>query len=203
MLIIQSTSYSVVVRLVDVNGNPVVNLTTSSISAYLKKEGEASFTVITLTGGSNFSNNGNGYYTITLSALQTNVLGSLYLLLRGDIFQDSIVGLTVATAGTAPPASPVVSLNKTVVYGSIVDSAGLAASGVVVTLNLLNSPTIVTSGSDGVGVTNGKLVTKTDSQGYFTLSAVTNLTYEVIIPAINFRRIITPVNSTPLNVFGV
>jgi hypothetical protein len=203
MLVLQNTSFSVVVKLLDINSNPVTNLSVSDIVASIRREGDSNFTTISLTSGLTFFNNGSGYYTFVINSSYTNVLGSLYFLLKGTLFQDYLVGNTVVASAASLPSSPVITPAFGNIYGSIINSSGVGVVGAVVTAQLVSPPAIITSGATGAGVTNGQVYAKTDTNGYFALNLVAGVSYDVMIPSINFRKTILITPGSSINVFGV
>lgn len=187
MFVVQSSAHSLLVQLLDLDGLPVVGITPSNLTVYLKKQGATAFVPI-VVNTSNFFYAGDGYYALNLSTTDTNTVGSLYTLFKGELFKDTLSSLTVVSPSVSLPTSPVVSVTSGNIYGILYSASNTPVANALITVKLLNTPAIITSSSEGIGITADVLSTKTDSAGYFTLSGVSGLTYEVYIPSLNFRK---------------
>jgi hypothetical protein len=200
MFVLQNSSYSFLVQLLDLTGEPVTNVTYLGVTGFIRKQGALSFTGFPVTA-LNFFYVGNSYYNLTVSSSDTNTAGSLSILLQGPSFKDSLQVLTVVASMPVLPATPSASVTSSTIYGLVATSAGPAAD-VKVSLKMLSSPAVVSSSGEGVGIVNDTKVTKTDASGYFSLTGVVDLQYEIWIPSLNYRKVFV-MPSTNKNVFDI
>lgn len=137
---------------------------------------------------------GGGYYRLALDTTDTAVLGNVFIRVEGP----SIASLVdVATVAVIVPASPTVLpvVATTVITGTIFAPDSTPQDNAVVQARVLTIPAIF----DGVGITTGLTVVRTDDSGYFTLTLITGARVDVSIPSVGYRRTITvPASSTNL-----
>lgn len=198
-VLLQSASGSITIFLELSAGGAATGLTSSSVTAGLKKEGESSFSAFTLSG-SNFTEIGSGFYEVDFTSGNTNVLGNLYLSIIGATVKTSLHSAYVAVAGSLSPTVSPPTLNTSVISGYLQNLQGSPISGATVSAKILDIPTL-TPGSGGniVGLTTTTIVTKTDAQGYFALTLAEGTNVDIIIPSINYRRtILVPTSDTAL-----
>jgi hypothetical protein len=189
-ILLQSTVGSITVFLELNTGVAATGLLFSSITASLKKEGESSFSAFTLTG-SNFTEISNGFYEIDFTTSNTNTLGNLYLSITGPTVKTSLFSVYIAVAGSVSPTVAPPVLETSTISGYLQNLEGSPISGSSVSAKILNIPAL-TPGSGGnlVGISTTTIVTKTDTQGYFSLTLLVGTSVDIIIPSINYRRTI-------------
>lgn len=195
MLILQSTASSVTVRIFDNTGVPHVGIAATSVTGFIRKQGATAFSTFPVTVG-NFSNLGNGYYAVGLSATDTNTVGSVTVLLQSTLFEDALIHVTVVGSSASLPAGPSISVTTGSVYGVVRTGDGSPLVNATVTAVPVGAPIILSSGVEGVIVSNKPITTKTDSTGYFVISTIVGLTLDVYIPAVNYRAtVVMPAGS--------
>lgn len=201
-LLIQSAATSVVVYLELEDGGPAVGLVAADVTAGIKKNGAASFSVFALSG-SNFTDIGDGFYEVDLVAGNTDTLGTLYLSFTGATIKSSLLAGYVATAAAAPPIpTPAFTPPVTAIFGYIYDSSGAPISNAVVAARVVQQPTVVHPTSDGILIGSSLLTTRTDDTGFFTVSLLTGASVEFIITSANYRRVVTVPGATA-NLFDI
>lgn len=193
-LFLQNTAAKLVVYLTDTASVPATTLTFADVSCSLKKT-SGSFNVFTLTA-LNFTNQGDGFYEVTLDATDTDVLGVLYLWFSGVSIKSCLTSanVVVASALVVSP-SPIYTPTTAAIYGSIFTPAGLPSAGVSVSFSLVAKPAVM---PPGYLLTSSFLTTSTDSTGLFTIDLLVGGTYEVVIPDADYRRVFTVIESTSL-----
>lgn len=201
-LLIQSTATEVVVFLELSAGGAATGLTSADVTAGIKKEGGSSFVAFTLSG-SNFSDLGNGYYMVDLTAANTDTLGSLYMSFVGADIKSALLVARVAEEATAPPSpSPPFTPTLTTIFGYIYDSGGNPEESVSVIARVINQPQIVHPTTDGILLTSDFITTTTDESGFFTMNLIAGSTVEFIISQGNYRRTVLIPGSTA-NLFDI
>jgi hypothetical protein len=156
-----------------------------------------------LVGGSdgNFTHLGDGFYEIDLTAADTLVLGNLHIRITGGGLKTSLLVAYVAASNPdVPPTSP--SIATSILFGFLKKADGSALVGASVYARPLSSPTVLHSGTEGMGVGTDAVTTRSDASGYFTLSLAAGMAVDFSIPSINFRRTLTVPGSTT-NVFDI
>lgn len=184
-----------------------IDAAATQVEADYSGDGTSSLTLAAgptaLAGGSdgNFTHLGDGFYEIDLTTTDTSVLGNLHVRITGGSVKTALlVGYVAASAPAVPPTSP--SITTTVIFGFLKKADGSALAGASVSARPLSSPTVLHSGTEGMGVGTDAISTRSDTSGYFTLEIAAGLTVDFSIPTINFRRTFTvPGSST--NVFDI
>lgn len=186
----QSTNNSFTMYIEAQAGGPATGLLSTSITVQMKKEGAASFSAFTLSGA-NFTDLSNGFYEIDVTSGNTDTLGNLYFSITGATIVTQLVTTYVAVAGSITPSPAIPSTSTTNIYGNIKDLTGTPTSGVSVSARILSMPSFVPSGSVNVGITTSLISTKTDSNGYFSLTLIEGAAVDITISGLNYRRTIT------------
>lgn len=200
--IIQNAATSVVVYLELQAGGPATGLTSADVTAGIKKNGAASFSVFSLTG-SNFTDLGSGFYEVDLASADTDTLGLLYLSFSGAAIKQALFVGYVAVAAAAPPVPPPsFSPPLTAIFGYVYSSAGSPLADVNVVARVVQQPTIIHPTTDGILIGSEFLIAKTDSAGFFTISLLTGSRVEFIITDANYRRVVTVPGATA-NLFDI
>jgi|LakMenEpi03Aug12_release.lakeMendotaPanAssembly.Ray.scaffolds.fasta_scaffold01119_42 hypothetical protein len=200
-LLLQSTPSSVVVYLELSTGLPATSLTFSDVTVGLKKEGGSflPFPITALT----WTNLGNGFYQVAVTASDTNTLGSLYFSFTGATIKAALIVARVAVAVAAPPTPPSpFTPTTTTIFGYIYDQVGAPKEAVSISVRTITMPTIIRPASDGVLISEGFVTARTDSTGFFSLDLLTGTQVEFVIPDANYRRVIT-VPSNASNLFDI
>ncbi len=196
-LLVQDSTGSLIVYLeLSPDGAPATGLTFADITADIRKEG-GSFAPMVLDGD-NFTETGAGFYELDLAVTDTDVLGNLTVRVSGATIRTTVLTAFVAdvvpTSPTTTPAPP-----RTSIFGFLKDPAGEPVVNATVSVRIISTPYINNQGDDGVLISDGLLITKSDSSGFFTISLITGATVEVFISSSNYRKMITvPVASTSL-----
>jgi hypothetical protein len=198
-ILLQDTAGSVTVYLELSAGGPATGLTFADVLADLKKEGESSFSAMSLSG-SNFVEVGGGTYSITLATTDTDVLGNLYIRVSGATVETTLVLGYVAASAPVNPTTPL-SINTTALFGYIVDLQGTPVSGASVSARVLATPAIGSSTEDYIQADT--LVTaKSDADGFFTIVLISGAQVDFYIPSAGYRRTLQ-VPSSSTNVFDI
>jgi hypothetical protein len=198
-ILLQDTAGSVTVYLELSAGGPATGLTFADVLADLKKEGESSFSAMSLSG-SNFIEVGGGTYSITLATTDTDVLGNLYIRVSGATVETTLVLGYVAASAPVNPTTPL-SINTTALFGYIVDLQGTPVSGASVSARVLATPAIGSSTEDYIQADT--LVTaKSDADGFFTIVLISGAQVDFYIPSAGYRRTLQ-VPSSSTNVFDI
>lgn len=198
-ILLQDTVGSLVVYLEDSAGVAVTGLDNTDVTADLRKEG-GSFAAMTLTG-SNFVETGSGFYTLSLAATDTDVLGTLYVRIDGAAIK---LVLTSAFVAASAPINPTQaqSIPVTALFGYVNLPDGAPMAGATVSARILSTPSIQYTGDEAVLFGTGLVTVKTDSSGFFSISLVTGAEVDVFVPAADYRRTLT-VPGTSQNLFSI
>jgi len=154
-----------------------------------------------LSGGvdGTFTELGSGFYNISLSASDTDTVGTTFLQVTGVGLLSLAEGYYVSAAPSlGTPTTP-----TTTVYGTILDVSGNAVVGAAITFQAVPAPTIVHPGSFGIGIDSDLVTVSTDTDGYFSISLVTGTTVSVTIPVLCFRTTISVPASSSANLFDI
>lgn len=199
VILLQDTAGSVTVYLELTAGGPATGLTFSDVLVDLKKEGDLSFSSKALTG-SDFTEVGGGTYSISLTALETDTLGNMYIRVSGATINTALVSAYVAATAPVNPTAPL-SINTTALFGYIVDLQGSAVGGASVSARVLATPALGSSTEDYVQ--SDTLVTvKSDADGFFTITLITGAQVDIYIPSAGYRRTLQ-VPSSSTNLFDI
>jgi len=192
----QNASTTVVLYLEDlVTGNAAIGLTFADVSCELRK-GPGSFVSLTLDA-LNFIEINQGFYSLSLTAANTDTLGVFSIRTLGGTIRPALLsGLVVSVSSITP--TPITPPSTVAMFGSVFNSNGTPAAGASVSARILSQPTIV----PGMALTNTPLVTRTDSAGFFSLSLIEGVTVDVFIGVANFRRTIS-VPGTSFDLFDL
>lgn len=197
---LQNATASLTVYLSEVGSSaPATGLTFADVTCELRK-GSGSFVVKSLTA-LNFTEINGGFYSLELASADTDTLGQLAIRITGALNSPALVYGFVATSATIVPVTttpPATSALFGFVYGP--DAQPVRNAPVVA--RTLSQPTVLHPGTDGIGVATSIVSTRTDANGYFEMSLITGLTVDVIISAVNYRRVLT-VPSLSTNVFDI
>ena len=184
-ILVQNAVGSITLFLQNAALAPVTGLTFADVTVDLQKAGAGSFSNKVLTAP-DFVELDGGFYTLNLSATETDTLGNLNIRVSGaTISTYHTTAYIAANAVTVPPVS--LSIPQTTIYGYVYDPAGNPVSGASVSAKILNIPTILQA-TEGVLLVTKSVVTKTDTSGYFSLDLVTGATVAIAIPSANYRR---------------
>lgn len=198
-ILLQDTTGSATVYLEVSAGGAATGLTFADVSADLKKEGEGSFTAMTLSGA-NFTEVGGGTYEISFSVLDTDTLGNLYIRVSGATIKTALETVYVAATVPVNPTSSL-SINTTALFGYIVDLQGAAVAGASVSARVLATPALGSSTEEYIQADT--LVTaKSDSDGFFTMTLISGAQVDIYIPSAGYRRTLQ-VPSTSTNLFDI
>lgn len=200
-ILLQNNAGSITIYLELTSGGAATGILPASLTADIKKEGQSSFSSFSLSG-TNFTEIGNGFYEVDLAATDTDVLGNLYLRFSGPTIKYLVVsGFVAATAPVNP--STITPPSVTDLYGFIYNPDGTPVEGATVSVKVLTPPQVLSSADpEGFGITTPTISTKTDAEGFFTLKVVSGLTVDVLIPSIQYRRVLI-VPATNSNVFDI
>ena len=178
------------------DGSAATGLTFADITADLKKEGGA-FTPMVLDGV-NFTETGGGFYQLDLAAADNDTLGNSQVRVSGATIRTTLLSAFIAevvpTSPTTTPAPP-----KTAIFGFIKDADGAPVNNATVSVKILSTPYINSAGDDGILITDGLIIAKTDVAGFFSIDLITGAIVEAFISSASYRKSFTvPVVSTNL-----
>ncbi len=178
------------------DGSAATGLTFADITADLKKEGGA-FTPMVLDGV-NFTETGGGFYQLDLAAADNDTLGNSQVRVSGATIRTTLLSAFIAevvpTSPTTTPAPP-----KTAIFGFIKDADGAPVNNATVSVKILSTPYINSAGDDGILITDGLIIAKTDVAGFFSIDLITGAIVEAFISSASYRKSFTvPVASTNL-----
>ncbi len=124
-----------------------------------------------------------------------NVTGDFVADFNPDAGTNFSRSVEVTTAG----GLPVPGLNTCDLEDHIVDVAGSPLENVTVAATILATPYIDT----GAGISSEVITSVTDSNGFFSLTALQGATLDVIIPAIAYRRTIVVPSASQADLFSI
>lgn len=200
-ILLQDTTGSVTLYLTQSSDDTeATGLTHSDVSVDLKKSDESSFSAKSLDG-TNFTEIGDGFYELDLTASDLDTLGNLYIRVTGATINTALETVFVAESTPVNPTSPL-SIPQTSLFGYIYDAEGSPVVGASVSARVLAQPSVLYSGAEGLALATALATAKTDNDGFFTISLVTGSSIDVFIPAVNYRRTLT-VPGTSQNLFDI
>lgn len=200
-ILLQNATGSITVYLELSAGGAATGLTFSDVTADLKKTGESSFTAMTLSG-SNFTEIGSGFYELDFAVGDTDTLGNMYVRISGATIK---LSLSVAFVAATAPVNPTTinPPNTSELFGFVYGPDAAPVAGASVSVKLLSPPQVLSSSDpEGFGVTTNTLTTKTDAEGFFTITVTEGLTVDFAIPALSYRRTLV-VPAANSNVFDL
>lgn len=199
-ILLQNATASLTVYLSEAGAStPATGLTFSDVTCEIRKDG-GSFVVKPLTA-LNFVEINNGFYSLELTAADTDTLGQFAARITGASITPSLLSgvvidvTAVVPSTTTPPAT-------TTLFGYVFGPDAAPVRNAPVTARVLSQPTVLHPGLDGIGIATATVSTKTDANGYFELSLVAGLAVDFIISAVNYRRTLV-VPSVSSNVFDL
>lgn len=206
---------AIIVDLSDVDGNNTATLVAAEItSSITDATGTASGTgsdtlsfaegPTFLTGGadSNFGEAFDGYYFLTLDAADTDTLGSLGLFVTGATIRTALEGFQIVESFESATSPGVGTPNTTSIYGYVYEIDGTPKAGAGVSARTLNSPSIVSPGTEGMAVSTDIVTAISDSTGFFALTLLTGSQVDITVASVNYRRTIT-VPADSINLFEI
>ncbi len=183
-VLIKNQTNSITMYLTNSSGTAVTGLTYATTFVDIRKN-EDSFYNKTLTSG-NFAELGSGFYTLALTASDCDTLGEMLIRTSGSTIAPYISTATVYTeAPSAPTNSPRPSMSY--LFGYLYGVNGSPVEDASVCYKLLATP----EHSTGYAATEGLVVEKTDSEGFFLLKVITGTTLDLFISEANYRRSVT------------
>lgn len=199
-IVLQSSASSITIYLETTAGAAATGLTFSDVSCDLKKEGAGSFSAKALDG-TNFTEVGGGVYELTFTTAETDTLGNMYVRITGATIKTVLQSVFISEA-TPTVASSALTIPTTNLFGYITSSDGSPLAGASVSLKVLATPTVGSSGGEGYVSDQSLITAKSDSDGYFVIAAITGSIVDLFIPAANYRRTFT-VPSSSSNIFDL
>jgi hypothetical protein len=188
----QSVAGNVVVLLSKTSA-PVTGIAYTAVTCQFRKEG-GSFASKSLTN-LNFTELGNGVYTIGFTTAELNTLGSFVVVVQGASIDQST---TVAQIVAVPVSSTAPTVQTCTLTGSVTDLSGNPQPGIAVTAVPLGKPSIE---QYSVALTDTGVSVTTDANGVFFITLARLADVEIFIPAVNYRRLITVPNTSSANLF--
>ena len=183
-----------VVVLLSKTGAAVEGLIFSDVTCQFRKEGAAGFTAKVLTA-LNFTEIGEGVYTIGFTTAELDTVGSFTVVVQGaDIDQSTTVAQVVAPSVVTTP----ITIQTCTLTGHVVDAKGQPMPDVAVSAHVLGQPSIE---QHAAAVTEEHISSRTDSNGQFFITLIRLADVEVMIPAVNYRRRVVVPNQASANLF--
>lgn len=183
-----------IVVLLSKDGAPVEALAFGDVTCKFLKAGAVSFTAKVLTA-LNFTEVGDGVYTISFTGAELDTLGSFTVVVQGaDIDQSTTMAQVVAATVVTTP----ISIQTCVVTGHVVGPTGEPVQDVAVSAYMLGKPSIE---QHVAAVTEDMVSAKTDANGQFFITLIRLADVEVVIPAVNYRRRLVVPNQASVNLF--
>jgi len=153
------------------------------------------------TGGVDLFNEiGSGWYSVSVSATDTDTLGNMYVRVSSATTKTSLTPAFIAVAAPAPTAT--LNIGTTLLFGYIVDAQGAPLAGAAVSAKVLATPSVGYSVTEGYVQGTSLVTTNTDASGFFQISLVTGSQVDFFIPSSNYRRTLE-VPTTSQNVFDI
>ncbi|GEM_PF-4822685 len=112
-------------------------------------------------------------------------------------------GTEISFINTFYVSSESVSTNECNVYGTILDSTGEAFEGVRIYAIPTTVPAFISTSTGLVAIGYEPRSTVTDSNGYFTLALLRNLSFNITIKEIGLRDTITVPDDSSVNLFSL
>lgn len=192
----------------DINtGNPRTGILYNQVTVALKKSTDAAFIAKILAGGTDFRENGNGFYEVLFSAPELSVLGTfLYVVNSNGALPAPAIRQAVGQAFVEPSSSytpGTITLPTNIITGNLIDLKGQPLIGEAVSARVLSAPSILGTSPNIGGIGTDMVVTKTDSGGFFALELLRNATVDVVIPVINYRRTLKVPNNATDKLFDI
>lgn len=199
-VLLKDTAVSVTAYLEWSSGGPATGLDHTEVTASLKKAG-GSFTALPLTA-STWTELGSGFYELDLSAGNVDTDGLLYISITASGVRTAVLVFNVLPASSVSPSPVPVALPTTNIYGYLYTASGAPKSGASVIVRTVNVPSVLHPEDEGIAITTEALMFTTDSSGMFSMSLLTGSSVEILIPSVDYRRVIT-VPSTSTNLFDI
>lgn len=178
---------------------PRTGITFGQIAVNYQKEGATTLTAKSLLV-SDFREIGLGVYEILFSAAELNTLGMFLYVVNsnGTLAPPAIkqyVDQANVQAATVP--STAITLATNIITGNVVDLNGVAIEDAAVSARVLEMPAIAGTYPNIGGVSTDMVSTRTDSNGFFSLTLIQGSVVDITIPRVNYRRTLTvPNNAT-------
>ncbi len=189
----QSVSTPILV-LLSLDDVAVTGLTSASVTCVFMKSG-GSFAAKTLNVG-NFSEKGNGVYTVTFTAAELDTLGPFTVVITGASIDQSttIANIVAASATTVAPVTG----ELCTLVGHVVSPAGVPKQNAQISVMIFGHPAIE---QYSLAVADDLLTALTDANGYFQIAVLRLAEVEVFIPSVSYRRRLTVPNQASANLF--
>lgn len=175
------------------SGLPATGIAHTALTVELSKAGGA-FSPKVMTA-LNWTEVGNGVYTLALSATDTNTLGDLIVTVNAATVTQFVVDAEVVTAAQASSA---VELLTCILSGYVIGLGGQPMPGQGVFARLVG-----TTWQGSIGVGDSVVATKTNENGQFFLTLARLAEVQVSIPAMNFSRLLTVPNAASADLFTI
>lgn len=175
---------------------PVTGLTFSNVTAQYMKEGDVSFSAFTLDG-TNFTEIGNGVYTIQFTASELDTVGAFTVVVTGATIDQSTTIVTVLAATQATTTS---SVQTCLISGHVFNASGKPEVGAAVFASVIGLPSVE---QNAAVVTDERVTVTTNTNGEFFLTLVRLADVEVSIPTANYRRRLVVPNTTSALLFDI
>lgn len=195
-IVVQSVPEELICTLTDADSEPVTGLTSSDVTCQIRKAGEGSFSSKALTG-LNFVEVGSGVYTLIPTAANIDTIGVFVWTIDGAAIKQFVGVANIVSAETSNTVS---TLDTCVITGHVFTLSGNPVIGATVSARVLGKPTIL---NNNVGILDESVSTTTDNTGQFFLLLARLAEVEVVIPSMNYRRILTVPNDTNADLFEV
>lgn len=200
VILLQSQAGDVSVYVETTAGAAATGLLFSDVTVNIQKDGGSYAAMNPVLDGTSWTEVSGGWYTIRLSANDTDTLGNLYVRVEGAGLKTGLTPALISAAAPSPTATLPVA--TTLLFGYVLDSQGAPLSGAAVSAKPLSTPSVGYSGTEGYVQSTNLVTTNTDSSGFFQISLVTGSQVDFFIPSSNYRRTLeVPVAST--NVFDI
>lgn len=200
VILLQNQAGSVSVYVETTAGVAATGLLFSDVTVSISKDGGAYAALNPVLDALKWTEVSGGWYSVDLSAADTDTLGNLYLRVEGAGLKTSLTPALISEAAPAP--TPALSVSTTLMFGYVLNVDGSAAAGAAVSARILAVPSVGTSGGEGYVQSEGLVTATADSSGFFTMELVTGAQVDFFIPSANYRRTFQ-VPSSSTNVFDL
>lgn len=192
--IAENTAGNVTVILtLSASGLPAPGIAYTALTVELSKAGGA-FAAKSMSA-LDWTEIGNGVYTLALGAADTTALGRLIVTVNAATVNQFVAEVEVVNAADASSA---VEILTCVVSGYVMGLDGEPMVNQGVWARLLG---VTWQGSIGIG--DGVVATKTNQNGQFFLNLARLAEVQIDIPAMNFSRLLTVPNSAAADLFTI
>jgi hypothetical protein len=200
VILLQSQIGDISVYVETTAGVAATGLLFSDVTVTVDKDGGGYAAPVPAIDGGTWAEVSGGWYTVRLSAADTDTLGNLTVRVEGAGLKTGLTPAFISVAAPAPTTA--LSVTTTLLFGYVLDSQGAPLVGAAVSAKPLATPSVGYTPPEGYVQSTDLVTATTDSAGFFQISLVTGSQVDMFIPSANYRRTLeVPVTST--NVFDI